>query len=132
MTIFTKKQIIVLAIGLGCVALLLGVFTRDPAVDPSIRYLAWKHGLIGMDLDRATGELNLDVHRETLIVGKTRQQLNEKFGFTNSLEEATPYVRSCVLNSPYGKSEVLQLRRSNWVVVMQGRRAAQLISVEGC
>lgn len=131
MTISTKKRITVLAISLGCVAL-LGVFTRDPAVEPSIRYLAWKRGLIGIDLDRATDEMNLDVHREALVIGKTRQQLNEQFGYTSSVDQATPYVRSCVFNSPYSGSEVVQLRRSNWVVVMKGGRAAQLISVEGC
>jgi hypothetical protein len=131
MTISTKQVVIVLAIGLCCVALLV-VFSRDPAVDLSVRYLAWKHGLVRMDLDRATEEMNLDVHRETLVIGKTRQQLNQQFGYTSSLEQATPYVRSCVFNSPDYKSEIVQLRRSNWVVVMRGGRAAQLKSVEGC
>jgi hypothetical protein len=77
MTISTKQLVIVLAIGLCCVAM-LGVFSRDPAVDLSVRYLAWKHGLVGMDLDQATEEMNLDVHRETLVIGKTRQQLNQQ------------------------------------------------------
>jgi hypothetical protein len=129
--ILTKKRTAIVVIGLACVAF-LSVYTRDPAVDPSIRYLAWKHGLIGMDLDRATGEMNLDVHRDSIVIGKTRQQLNEKFGYTNPLEQATPYVKNCLLNSSHADGDVVQLRRSDWVVLMQDGRAVQLISVEGC
>ena len=132
MSTSTKTRTTVIAAALGCIALLGILGFRDPAIDPSIRYLAWKHGLVAIDLDRATSEMNLDVHRETLVIGKTRHQLDEQFGYTSSLEQATPYVRNCVLNSPNAKEEVIQIRQSDWVVVMQGRKAVQLLSVEGC
>lgn len=105
---------------------------RDPSETTSVRYLAWKHGLVKMDLDGALNEMVNDPDRDSLVLGKTEPELKAKFGFTLPVEQASPYVQSCYKNSQYSKEQVFMLRRSNWMVLMRDNKAAQLIRVSGC
>jgi hypothetical protein len=110
-----------------------GVFLwRDPSETTSMRYLAWKNGLVRMDLDRALNEMVNDPGRDSLVLGKTELELRSKFGFTLQVDQASPYVQYCFKYSPYVKERVFMLRRSNWMVLMRGDRAAKLIRVSGC
>jgi hypothetical protein len=68
--------------------------------DPkNIKYILWKTNLYGMDVDAATGTMIGDRGREKLVVGKTRVQLQEKFGYLVMVTDASPYLRSCYQNS---------------------------------
>jgi hypothetical protein len=127
------RWITLLAVSL-CVIVLVPVLflPRDPTEATSMRYWAWKHGLLHMDLDRALNEMVNDPGRDSLVLGKTEPELRAKFGFTLPVEQASPYVQYCYKNSQYTKDQVFMLRRSNWMVLMRDNKAAQLIRVSGC
>ena len=127
------RLIALLAVALCGIVLAVIVFLRpDPIEETSVRYWAWKHGLVTMDLDRALDEMVNDTGRDSLVLGKTKQELDAKFGFTIQVEQASPYVQYCYKNSQYTKSHVVMLRHSNWMVLMRDGIAAELLRVSGC
>ena len=97
-------------------------------------YIGWRLGLPTVDQDRALETMVGDVHRETLVIGKTKGQLTSKFGYLTSLDDpSSRYVKFCYDNSDYYRGkQVLILRRSNWMVVMKDDRAIDLVLVKGC
>jgi hypothetical protein len=95
-------------------------------------YIGWRLGLPTIDQDRALGTMVGDVHRETLVIGKTKEELIRKFGYVTSLSEASEYIKYCYNNSDYRGKQVLFLRRSNWQVVMKDGRAESIVLVKGC
>jgi hypothetical protein len=97
-----------------------------------MRYWAWKHGLVQINLDRALDEMVSDPGRDSIILGKTKPELDAKFGFTIPLQQASTYVQYCFKNSQYSTSEAIILRQSNWMVLIQDHKAAKLIRVSGC
>jgi hypothetical protein len=104
----------------------------DSQRSTSVRYWAWKHGILKMDLDQALVEMVNDPSRDRIVLGKTESELNAKFGFTLPPEQASSYVQYCFKNSQYNTSQVLMLRSSNWMVLMQNGKVAQLLRVSGC
>ena len=116
-----------------CVIVLVSVFLRrNPTEETSVRYLAWKHSMVKMDLDQALDEMVNDPGRDSLVLGKTEPELKAEFGFTLPVEQASPYVQYCYKNSQYTKDQVFMLRRSNWMVLMRNGKAAKLLRVSGC
>ena len=73
-----------------------------------------------------------DVHRGDLVIGKTKGELAQKFGYVTTLDEASQYIKYCYDNSDYRGKQVLFLRRSNWQVVMKDARALEIVLVKGC
>src|SRR5471032_941822 len=65
---------------------------HDPYDPKNMHYVLWKHHLASMDLDRASAIVLYHDHQE-LIVGKTRQQLERRFGYLKSPAEVRPYLR---------------------------------------
>jgi hypothetical protein len=127
------RLIALLAVALCGIVLVAIVFLRpDPIEGTSVRYWAWKHGLVKMDLDRALDEMVNDPGRDSTVLGKTETELRAKFGFTLPVEQASSYVQYCYKNSEYAKDQVVMLRHSNWMVLMRESKAAQLIRVSGC
>src|SRR6266481_3869356 len=62
--------------------------------DPkNIKYVLWKSGLYGMNLDTPTSTMIGDGSREKLVVGKTKVQLREKFGYLSKPADVSPYLR---------------------------------------
>ena len=45
-----------------------------------MKYVLWKHDLYPMDVNDAMGAMIGDSGREKLVVGKTKAQLQRKFG----------------------------------------------------
>lgn len=128
-----SRWIALLIVSLGIIVLVGAVFfRRDSTEATSVRYWAWKHGMVKMDLDRALNEMVNDPGRDSLVLGKTEPELKAEFGFTLPVEQASPYVQYCYNNSQYTKDEVFMLRRSNWMVLMRNGKAAQLLRVSGC
>jgi hypothetical protein len=88
-------------VGLG-VVLSLGVLitwveTYPDVVDPkNIDYVLWKHGLnSNMNIDSALVAMSHDVWPVRQVQGLTREQLKNRFGYTRTLDDATPYLRGC-------------------------------------
>jgi hypothetical protein len=101
--------------------------------DPkNIKYVLWKTGLYRMNLDLVTGTMIGDSGREKLVVGKTKSQLRERFGYLLPPAEASPYLRGCYQNSSWKNRDVQFIRKSPWMVVFDGDKVAELILVKGC
>ena len=122
-----------LAVGLCGIVLVVMVFLRpDPIEGTSVRYWAWKHGWVKMDLDRALNEMVNDPSRDSIVLGKTEPELPAQFGFTLPVQQASSYVQYCYKNSQYTKNPVVMLRHSNWMVLMRNGKAAELLRISGC
>jgi hypothetical protein len=142
---FARFGFAALFLGLG-VALSLGVFgfwlaTYPDATDPkNIYYVLWKHNLNNdMDLDNALGAMSHDVSPIRQVQGLTRRQLTARFRYIRTIDEATPYLRGCYSTpgaaaqvETHGDDRVVGfLRDSPWLVVMQNRKAIDLILCKG-
>ena len=75
-----------------------------PEPDPKIiKYILWKHGLYRMNLDTVSDTMIGDANREMLVLGKTKVELREQFGYLSTLSEASPYLRGCYENSDWNR-----------------------------
>jgi hypothetical protein len=135
------------ALFLGAAILLsLGIFATwtitypDPFDPKNIHYVFWKHGLNRrMDLDSALVAMSHDTLGSKLVEGLTREELRGRFGYMRTFDEVTPYLRECYTTpgsagdaETHGNKEnVVFLRNSPWMVVMQNGRATDLILCKG-
>src|SRR5215467_7732007 len=95
--------------------------------DPkNIKYVLWKHALYPMNLDTAVGTMIGDIDREALVVGKSKTQLQKKFGYLKSPSDAHPYMRACYLESPWKDQDVFLIRDGPWLVLFLGETARDL------
>ena len=97
----------------------------------NIKYVLWKKGLYPMNLDAAVGTMIGDKGREELVVGKTKIQLQRKFGYLKSPSEAHPYMKSCYLASPWKDRDALLIRDGPWMVLFSGENATELRLCKG-
>ena len=101
--------------------------------DPkNLTYVLWKAGIYRLDPDIATGTMIGDGGRDRMVVGKTRQQLRDRFGYLVKPSDASPYLRSCYENSGWKNGDALFIRKSPWMVVFSGDIATNLILIKGC
>jgi hypothetical protein len=101
--------------------------------DPkNLRYVFWKAGGYKLDPDVATETMIGDSARDRIVVGKSKLQLKDRFGYLVAPPEASPYLRSCFENSPWKNSDVLFIRKSSWMVVFSGDNATSLVLLKGC
>jgi hypothetical protein len=115
------------------VGILVWWLTYPQSSDPkNMRYVLWKAGVYKMDLDQATGTMIGDSASERMVVGKTKGELREKFGYLTLPVDATPYLRGCYENSAFRGKDVLFIRKSPWMVVFEGDKSTNLILVKGC
>jgi hypothetical protein len=115
------------------IAVAAWLLTYSPATDPKgIRYVFWKIGICKMDLDLATGTMVGDASRDKIVVGKTKRQLRDRFGYLVGPADASTYLRGCYQNSPWKDRDVLFIRKSPWMVVFAGDMATNLVLVKGC
>ena len=73
-----------------------------------------------------------DASRDKLVVGKTKIQLRNKFGYLVKPGDASQYLRGCYENSSWKGKEVLFIRSSPWMIVFDGDRATNLVLIKGC
>ena len=107
--------------------------TYPSASDPKhIKYVLWKAGLYRMNLDTAVGTMNGDSGRDKLVLGKTKVQLQERFGYLLSPAEASPYLRDCYQASSWKNKDVLFIRTSPWMIVLDQGKATNLVLIKGC
>jgi hypothetical protein len=101
--------------------------------DPkNIQYILWKAGLYKLDLSVATDTMIGDGHSDRLVIGKTKAQIEKRFGPLLTLEQASPYERACYENEGWKDTHVLFIARSSWMVVFDGDKATDLVLIKGC
>jgi hypothetical protein len=106
------------------IAVVIGWAVSYPSdADPrSIKYVLWKHGLYEMNLDAATDTMIGDGNREKLVVGKTKVQLREKFGYLSTPADLSQYLRGCYQTAAWRDRDALFIRNSPWMVVFDGAK----------
>ena len=95
------------------------------------RYLGWRYGLPTLSTEDALLTMAVDSHHDDLVIGKSRDELEKRFGFVTTLAETDDYNRACYREYHKG-DQVLFLRKSRWMIVMQDNRAKEMIYVKGC
>ncbi len=126
-------------------ALTLGFFrlwiaTYPDAGDPkNLAYVLWKHGLNSdMNLDMALGTMTHDTWAVNRVLGLSAAELQGRFGYTKTYEQARPYLQLCdnsdatgeLGNHPLGH-DVLFLRDDAWMVITRDGRAVDLVLCKG-
>jgi hypothetical protein len=124
---------IALIVLVPCLVLGLWEATYPGIDDPkNIHYLLWKSGFASIDLDRALGTMTHDAHSESLVLGKSEDELRKRFGYLRSLDEASSYLRNCYQGSYWNGQRVMFLRNSWYMVVFKNGKATDLVLVKGC
>lgn len=108
--------------------------------DPkNIDYVLWKHGLNqNMNLDNAIGAMTHDTWAVRLVEGQSKEDLKNRFGYIRTLKEARPYDQLCSTNGSVGErgiaaagKEVVFLRDSDWMVILDNGKAVDLVLCKG-
>jgi hypothetical protein len=131
-------------VGLGVLlsyGFFIGWVKRYPLdYDPkNVEYVLWKHGLNqNMNLDHAVGGMTHDTWAVRLVEGKSKEELKSRFGFIRTLKEARPYDQLCFTNGSFGErgipaagKEVVFLRDSDWMVILDREKAVDLVLCKG-
>jgi hypothetical protein len=129
-----KRIVISILLLCALVAIVFGVWALTyPQPDPkSFQYVFWKLGVYPLDRRMATDLMVGDSDRIRLVVGKTREQLEKRFGTLLSFAQAPQYFKKCYLDSPWNGRTVMFIEGSAWMVVFDGDRATELVLVKGC
>jgi hypothetical protein len=115
------------------VMFLCGWAITYPGSDPKgMKYVFWKAGLYNMNASEATDAMVGDAYRDELVIGKTRTQLQKRFGPLISPADASPYLRGCYQNSAWSRRDVSFIANSAWMVVFDSDKSTELILVKGC
>ncbi len=75
--LLTLSLVLTLAVAL---VVLWNLTYPSPVDSKNMKYVLWKHDLYPMDVNDAMGAMIGDSGREKLVVGKTKAQLQRKFG----------------------------------------------------
>jgi hypothetical protein len=126
-----RIAVIVLVFALVFLAgwLLMYPSSGDPK---NIKYVLWKAGLYKMNPDVALATMIGDADRDKLVLGKTKEQLSNQFGFLLLPADASPYLKNCYRNSSWKDRDALFLRQSPWVIIFEYGKATELVLIKGC
>ncbi len=111
----------------GWAALYSGYY--DPK---NIGFLLWRHDLWKIDRDRALSIMTHAPDPDSLVVGKTRGEVAEKFRPLTPMTEASAYVRGCASQEELTSGNSAMLGHSEWMVTFSGDRATKLTLFKGC
>jgi|SRR5581483_4809018 len=131
----TRSHILVGLIVVLAVVLFFGGWAMiypSPSDPQNMKYVLWKAGLYRVGLDRATAAMVGDRDRDRLVLGRTKAQLRNKFGYLLSPKDASPYLRGCYQSSPWKSKDVLFIGDSSWMIVFDDDKATSLLFVKGC
>jgi hypothetical protein len=133
--IMAALSFVVVGILLSCGAFLAWIKMYPQDVDPkNVEYVLWTHGLnLNMNLDHALDAMTHDRWPERLVLGSSKAQLQQRFGYILTPEE--PHPRGCYAwGSPAslgeGKETVF-LRDSRWAVLLDHGKAIDLRLCKG-
>ena len=96
----------------------------------NLRYSCWKIGMCSMNLDTAVNAMVNDLDRTDLIRGKNLSQIEKKFGYVTTLENAYPYLRQ-IHDEQFKGKEVVFLRHSDLMVILENGRGVDLVYIKG-
>ena len=68
---------------------------------------------------------------DKLVLGKSKDQLEQRFGFLTKPEDVGPYLDGFYKTSWMNGKDVLFIRHSPWAVVFENGKASDLILVKG-
>ncbi len=93
-------------------------------------YVAWKYHLLPMDAHRAVSVMTEDPDRNWLVLGKSKEELEQCFGFVLTVDQIRPYLRDyCAAARP--SADVLFLNSNDLMVVMSHGRAVEVVTCKG-
>ena len=99
----------------------------------NIKYVLWKAGLYRLNLGEAEGEMISDPTRDRLVIGKTKAQLERKFGHLVPLANAPEYAKFCCRDgSDCDGALFIADGPEPWMIVFRGDKAAGLYLIKGC
>jgi hypothetical protein len=111
-----------------------GWVLMDPSrTDPrNIGYVLWKAGVFRAKLEDVSGAMVGDPDRDRLVVGKSRDELRDRFGALLSPADASAYLRGCYESSAWRGKDVVFIDQTSWMVVFEGAKATDLALIKGC
>jgi hypothetical protein len=116
------------------VAMMLAVgvwsFTHAGTNPKNLKYVLWKVGLYRMDIDSAVFTMVRDPDRDKLVVGKTKEELQNRFGDLLTLEQVSQYYRDGY-NLGWKNKDVLFIKNSPWMIVFDHGTATNLVLMKG-
>jgi|SRR5215469_3163051 len=99
----------------------------------NIKYVFWKAGFYKLSLNEAEGEMILDPHRDQLVLGKTKAELERRFGHLLPLSKAPEYAKFCCHDDSECEGALfIADGPAPWMVVFRGDRAVELVLFKGC
>jgi hypothetical protein len=101
---------------------------KDPK---NLKYVLWKAGLYKVDVDVALSAMVGDRNCKIIIIGKSKKQLEYRFGYLLPPSQAGKYYFEYYKNSVFCGKDALFIRDSPWMVIFDGERANELILVKG-
>jgi hypothetical protein len=124
-----KRSVLFFVATISLVALWWALFP-DKYDRKNPHYVAWKYHLLPMEGSRAASIVAIDADRDRLVLGKTKEELQQRFGFVLTVDQVRPYLRVyCAATRP-GK-DVLFLNSNDLMVVMNQGRAVEIIVCKG-
>ncbi len=95
------------------------------------RYVLWKAGLVGMNLDIAAqmiAETQIDV--DVLVIGKTKAEIVKRFEYLTPASQAAPGYQAILARSSYKERNGMFLRNSRLFVIFKGDTATDAITMK--
>jgi hypothetical protein len=105
-------------------------FTYPGTDRRGIKYVLWKAGLYKMNIDQAAFAMVGDADRDNLVVGRTKEQLENRFGNLLTPEQVSEYYRNGY-NLGWKGKDVLFIKNSPWMIVFDHGRATSLVLMKG-
>jgi hypothetical protein len=105
--------------------------------DPKgVRYILWKEDILPMNLDKAADTMMGDADRDSLVIGKTKQQLQDRFGFILPIRKSTIglyFIRYCEpIDGWKANDDIFTIRDTWWVVHFAAGKAVDMRVAKGC
>jgi hypothetical protein len=125
-----KRITLVCLAAIAAFLLLWEIMYPDRDDPKNLHYVGWKYHLLPMDPHRALGIMPEDRTSEQLVLGKSKVELENRFGFVLTKDQVRPYLRDyCAAARP--GADVLFLNANDYMVVMKDGRAAELVLCKG-
>lgn len=112
------------------VGLWISIFAA-PSDPHNLSYFLWKHGFLGLSHSKIYAGMVNDRRRETLVLGKSKEEINTRLGPLRNPLEASPYLRSYYEHGPYKGQDAAYLDDSILLIVFEGGRATDMVIVKG-
>ena len=99
----------------------------------NLKYVAWKAGLYGLPLGEAEGEMVGDPRRDSIVIGKTRAELERRFGRLVPLADATEYAKFCCSHGADCRNALfVEDGPAPWMIIFRNDKAVDLVLIKGC